>query len=156
MRIVNERENFTTPSGRLVQGSIWDPQTEDYATGKPLVHKTGALEGQPRFDYFFAIAIKKDHPEWPGFWNKVHGVATRGYPGLFNADGSQKDKFSFKYRDGDSLKEDEKGRRMCDREGFAGCHIITPITHHKLIPSLFVSHSIIPFSQGDGRKPFIR
>jgi len=50
--------NITSPVGRIVMGSLYDPSTTD-AEGKPLVVKTGPNAGQPRVNYFFALAIPK-------------------------------------------------------------------------------------------------
>ena len=48
--------NFTTPVGRLVAGSLYKGQDKD-AEGRPLVVKNGPQAGQPRLDFYFAIAI---------------------------------------------------------------------------------------------------
>ena len=48
-----------TPVGRLVQGDCFEPQTTD-AEGKPLLIKNGPNAGQPRVEYFMAIAVPKN------------------------------------------------------------------------------------------------
>lgn len=109
--------NFTTPVGRLVQGSLYKGNDKD-AEGKPLVVKTGPQAGQPRVDFYFALAIPKGaethwaYTEWGAkIWAKGHeGMASAG----------QNPKFAWKITDGDSQVPDAKNKRPCDREGFKG------------------------------------
>ena len=59
------RTNFTTPVGRLVMGSLYKAQDKD-ADGKPLLIKSGPNAGQPKVQYFFALAVPKapDETHW--------------------------------------------------------------------------------------------
>ena len=54
----NNKLGLLLPIGRLVDGSIYVPQTTD-ANGQPLVTKTGPNAGQPRQNVYFSVAIPK-------------------------------------------------------------------------------------------------
>jgi len=109
---------FTTPVGRLVQGSLYKGSTTD-AEGNPLVIKSGPNAGQPRTDYFFALAIPKGNEQsWAQTeWGKmIYDVGVKGFPnGQYNAP-----TFAWKIIDGDSTVPNRRGRKPCDREGFKG------------------------------------
>ena len=49
---------FTTPVGRIIHGSVDEPQTKD-GQGNPLTVKTGANAGQPKVQYYIGLAIPK-------------------------------------------------------------------------------------------------
>ena len=116
----NKPEQILTPVGRLVQGDCFVPQTTD-AEGKPLLIKNGPNAGQPRVDYFLAIAIPKTDALYQELWAKIHGKARAEFPSLFDAQGNCiNPKFAFKVTDGDSQIPNTKGIKPCDREGFAG------------------------------------
>jgi hypothetical protein len=55
---MSTKQEILTPVGRLVQGSLYNPNTTD-AENRPLVFKSGANAGQPRVDYYFGLAIAK-------------------------------------------------------------------------------------------------
>ena len=111
-----ESINFTTPVGRLVSGSLYKGQTTD-AEGKPLIVKNGNNAGQPRVDFYFAVALEKkgeqhwNQTEWgQKFWS----VGEKSFPnGQFRSP-----TFAWKIIDGDSEVPNRAGRRPCDREGF--------------------------------------
>ena len=109
---------FTTPVGRLVQGSLYKGSTTD-AEGNTLVIKSGPNAGQPRTDYFFALAIPKgSEKSWTQTeWGKtIYDVGVKGFPnGQYNAP-----TFAWKIIDGDSTVPNRRGRKPCDREGFPG------------------------------------
>lgn len=112
-----DRKNFTTPPGRLVQGNLYKPNTTD-AEGRPLLTKNGPNTGQPRVEYFIALAIPKGqephwaHTQWGGLiWQAGHAF-------LQHAGNLQG--FAWKVKDGDSQQVDKKGKRPCDREGYPG------------------------------------
>jgi hypothetical protein len=116
------KANFTTPVGRLVQGSLYNPQTTD-AEGKPLVVKSGPNAGQPRKDYFFAIAIPKGaeqhwaQTEWGAkIWSVGHTAFPNGQ--------AQAPSFAWKVIDGDSQLPNRNGKKPCDREGYRGHWIL--------------------------------
>lgn len=119
----NKPLQITTPVGRLVGGSIYEPRTTDY-DGKPLVVKSGPNAGQPRKEYSFGIAI----PKTPGVqhwanepWGaQVWALAQAAFP---NGE-TQRPDFAWKITDGDSTVPNKKGIKPCDREGFRGCYVI--------------------------------
>ena len=115
---MSNREELLTPVGRLVQGSLYEPQTTD-AENKPLTVRTGPNAGQPRVEYYFALAIPKGHErlwsetEWGA---KIWAVGHAGFPNG-QADSPH---FAWKIQDGDSNIPNKAGRKNCDREGYPG------------------------------------
>lgn len=105
--------NFTTPVGRMIQGSMYNPNTKN-AEGKPLLDKAG----NPRNDFFFAIAIAKGaEAHWKDTeWGNV--IWTAGVTGDVHA--GNRPTFAWKVTDGDSTAVDQKGKRPCDKEGHRG------------------------------------
>lgn len=113
--------NITSPVGRIVMGSLYDPSTTD-AEGKPLVVKTGPNAGQPRVNYFFALAIPKGaEPHWAHtpWGQQIWNVGNQAFP---NA--AQSPAFAWKIEDGDSQIQNKKGRKPCDNEGWPGHWIL--------------------------------
>ena len=113
--------NITSPVGRIVMGSLYDPSTTD-AEGKPLVVKTGPNAGQPRVNYFFALAIPKGaEPHWAHtpWGQQIWAVGNQAHP---NA--AQSPAFAWKIEDGDSQIPNKKGRKPCDNEGWRGHWIL--------------------------------
>lgn len=113
--------NITSPVGRIVMGSLYDPSTTD-AEGKPLVVKTGPNAGQPRVNYFFALAIPKGaEPHWAHttWGQQIWTVGNQAHP---NA--AQSPAFAWKIEDGDSQIPNKKGRKPCDNEGWRGHWIL--------------------------------
>ena len=115
---MSNRVDLLTPVGRLVQGSLYEGQTTD-AEGKPLTYRTGPQAGQPRVDYYFALAIPKgsethwSQTEWGAIiWNEGH----RSFPG----GQAQSPSFAWKIIDGDSTIVNRAGKRPCDRDGYPG------------------------------------
>ena len=111
-----ENVTFTTPVGRLVQGSLYKAQTTD-AEGKPLVIKSGPNAGQPRVDFFFSLALPKGperhwaETEWgKKIWETGHKSFPNGQ--------AQSPAFAWKITDGDSVVPNKRGRKPCDREGY--------------------------------------
>lgn len=103
---------FTTPIGRIVQGSVLTPKTKDMA-GKPLTTRSG----EQRVEYFLALAVpKRDAQE---LVDQIHKQANedfaKGEPDLPN--------FAWKFVDGDSTTPNRSGKRPCDKEGYPG-HIV--------------------------------
>ncbi len=112
--------DFTTPVGRLVEGSVYEGVKTDLS-GRPLVVKSGANAGQPRTDYYFALAIRKDDPAWPELYSKIYAEARNSFPSLFNAQGQCiRQDFAWKIVDGDSQQINQNNVRPCDKEGFPG------------------------------------
>lgn len=117
--------NFTTPVGRLVQGSAFTPKTTD-GDGKPLVVKTGANIGEPRSEYYMAVAFAKNDPAWPAFEMILKNEAATAFPHLFPQGAAGpctigKD-FSMKIVDGDGY--DKKGKLNSTKDGFAGHWVV--------------------------------
>lgn len=113
--------NITSPVGRIVMGSLYDPSTTD-AEGKPLVVKTGPNAGQPRVNYFFALAIPKGaEPHWAHtpWGQQIWNVGNQAFP---NA--AQSPAFAWKIEDGDSMIPNKKGRKPVENEGWRGHWIL--------------------------------
>lgn len=114
----NPGTEFLTPVGRLVQGSVWALNTEDQE-GKPLM----TLDGKPKKQCFFALAIEKQNPEWPAFFSKLAQVAQGGYPQFFDATGNCiLQGFAWKVSDGDGI--DANGKQNNTKPGWAGCWVV--------------------------------
>lgn len=115
------KQNILTPVGRLVMGSLYKPSTKD-ADGNPLVYKFGANAGQPRANYFLALAIPKTgeghwkHTEWG---KVIYSVGVAAFPQTHSSG-----QFAWKVADGDSQEHNSRGKRNCDSEGFAGNWIL--------------------------------
>lgn len=116
-----QRTSITTPVGRIVMGNMYKPSTTD-ADGKPLVVKNGPNVGQPRVNYFFALAIPKG-PErhWAETpWGaEIWKVGHTAFPQAANSPA-----FAWKAEDGDSTVPNKKGRKPVDNEGWAGHWIL--------------------------------
>lgn len=118
---MSQKLNITSPVGRIVMGSLYDPMTTD-AEGKPLVIKTGPNAGQPRVNYFIALAIPKgaerhwgETPWGAQIWQTGHTA----FPGI-----AASPSFAWKIEDGDSQIPNKKGRKPCDNEGWKGNWIV--------------------------------
>lgn len=121
--MANKPLDFTTPVGRLVGGSLYEPRTTDY-DGKPLAVKTGPNAGKPRVDYSFGVAI----PKTPGVthwaseaWGApIWALAHAAFPG---GECATRD-FAWKITDGDSTVPNKRMKKPCDNEGYAGHWVI--------------------------------
>ena len=120
---MSQRVNITSPVGRIVMGSLYDPSTTD-AEGKPLVVKTGPNAGQPRVQYFFALAIPKNSGEthWAqtAWGQQIWALGHQAFP-----QAAQAADFSWKIVDGDSqqpgkLFKGKPGKKPCENEGWPG------------------------------------
>lgn len=109
---------FLTPTGRIVQGSMSNPNTTEYKSNVPLTYKTGPNAGQPRVEYYFGLAIPKTDPGLQELMQKLGQAAAEGWPGGENGVAG----FSWKIIDGDGV--DGGGKAYADREGHAGCTIL--------------------------------
>ncbi len=116
-------EAFLTPVGRMVMGSLYEPQTKN-RSGEPLTFKSGKNIGKPRVNYFFALAIKKNgeshwnQTEWGA---KIYSIAT----GLYPRGETNRPTFSWKIVDGDSTIANTEQVRPCDRVGYPGHWVLT-------------------------------
>lgn len=119
--MASTRTNFTSPVGRVVMGSLYKPNTQD-AEGKPLVVKNGPNAGQPRTNFFFAVAIPKGGEQhWAQTaWGQLIWAA--GHSAFPNA--AQSPAFAWKIEDGDSTIPNKKGKKPCDNEGWRGNWIL--------------------------------
>lgn len=114
---------FTTPTGRMIGGSLYTPETTDYE-GKPLVVKSGPNAGQPTQSYSVGIAIPKTpgaahwaNEPWGGpIWQLAHAAFVNGE--------TQRPDFAWKITDGDSTTPNKKGRKPCERIGYPGNWVI--------------------------------
>lgn len=112
--MTSNNNHILTPVGRLVQGSCFTGYDKDME-GKPLTIKTGANAGQPRVQYFMALAIEKTNPDITNVLTKIAEVARQAFPTLHDAQGNcTKADFAWKITDGDQHP---------DKEGFAGCWV---------------------------------
>lgn len=118
------KTQILTPVGRLVQGHCFEGQNTD-AEGRPLVIKNGPNAGQPRVDYFMALAIPKTDAEYAQLDATIRQTAAAAFPTLFDPQGNCiNPKFAFKITDGDSQVPNTKGVAPCTREGFPGHWIL--------------------------------
>jgi hypothetical protein len=120
---MSNREELLTPVGRLVQGSLYEGQTTD-AENRPLVYKTGPNAGQPRVEFYFAVAIAKGsetHWSQTSWGKKIWEVGHKGFP---NGQASSPT-FAWKIKDGDSGIPNRAGRKPCDIEGFPGHWVLS-------------------------------
>lgn len=117
------KHDFTTPVGRLVGGSIYEPKTHD-SKGNLLVVKNGPNKDQPRPTYDFAMAIPKipgqvhwaTHPFFVPIWAFTHAQYPQGQ--------AQAPSFSWKVTDGDSTVPNKSLKKPCDNEGFPGHWVV--------------------------------
>jgi hypothetical protein len=99
-------EQLITPLGRLVQGSLFVPNTKNM-DGQPLVDK----KGNPTVQYFIALAIEKVNPDIGPLLAEMQNSAGQHWP----SGESTKSGFSWKIIDGDT---------RTDKEGFSGCWVL--------------------------------
>lgn len=113
-----------TPVGRIVQGGVeLQPKTDD--DNKPVLDSSG----NQVHECFIALAIPKNDPEFPSFYQQMHAVAQANFPGKFDpATGQLRPgvRFAMKLQDGDGY--DGNGKSVADKEGFAGHWIIKMAT----------------------------
>lgn len=112
------RTDILTPVGRLVRGSLYNGSDKD-AKGVLRVVKTGPNAGQPRVEFFFALAIKKGpEPHWnqTTWGGPIWQCGQAGFP-QGQANGPL---FSWKITDGDSAVPNKRGKIPRDGEGYPG------------------------------------
>lgn len=120
-----DRITLVTPVARIVAGDLWEPRKTDFQ-GNPLTYKSGPNSGQPRVEYFIALAIPKNSPEWPAIHQAIYKEAVRGFPHLFDQQGNfQGQKFAWKITDGDSPILKSNNVRPCDKEGYPGHWVLS-------------------------------
>lgn len=119
---MSQATNFTTPPGRLVAGSPYKPKTTDLG-GRPLTVKSGPNAGQPKTEYFFALAIPKgsEAAHGPLGWMATPwGAIIRQAGEQFVASAASMPAFAWKIKDGDSQVPNQANRKPCDNEGWPG------------------------------------
>lgn len=139
--------NLLTPSGRLVQGNLYKANTTD-AEGKPLINKSGPSAGQPRVEYYFAIAIPKGaeaHWSQTQWGQEIVKVGAVDFPQAHQAP-----TFAWKVKDGDSTVPNRKGKRPCDSPGFARCWVLGFSSGYP--PKIFREAGTVAFPDADGVK----
>ena len=109
--------NFTTPPGRMVGGSLYNAKTKDM-NDRPLTDKLG----NPRVEYYFAIAIPKAGETHWAYTNWGKTIWEEGHAAFPNF--ASNPTFSWKISDGDSQIPNRKNKRPCDNEGWPGCWVI--------------------------------
>lgn len=118
-----------TPVGRLVGGSLYDPELLDF-DGKPRVGKPGTPNaGQPMPLFSFSVAF----PKTPGVqhWGQEQWLApiwALGHASFPNGEAGRPD-FAWKITDGDSQvpgkgRGGKPGRKPCENPGYAGNWVI--------------------------------
>ena len=68
-------ENLSV-TGRIVQGDRFEARTKD-GKGRALTDK----QGQPKIEYFVAIAVPKTDAAMLATWAQIQGIAATGFPG---------------------------------------------------------------------------
>jgi hypothetical protein len=102
---------FTTPVGRLVQGSLYVPQMKDIDGNEKL-----DKNGEPQGTFYFALAIPKGkESHWNQTeWGKIiWDVGQKAFP----SGAANSPSFHWKIKDGDSDIPNKKGKKPCDQEG---------------------------------------
>jgi hypothetical protein len=110
------------PLARIVQGDLYNPDDTDI-DGKKRVYEAGhSKAGQPKWTYFFAIAVPKTRAAW---WEEAWGAPILQLGQQSWPQGQwQQPTFAWKIQDGDSTTPNRKGRVNARTEGMAGCWIV--------------------------------
>lgn len=144
---MSTRTDILTPAARLVQGSLYKPNTTD-AEGKPLVNKSGPNIGQPRVEFYFAVAIPKggeQHWSQTAWGAVILGVGREAFPQAHQAP-----TFAWKVKDGDSTVPNRRGKRPCDSEGFPGHWVLSFSSGYA--PGVFRDNGTVPLTTPDAVK----
>lgn len=117
------QQNVQTGVGRIVWGNPGKSQHKKDQETNALILK----DGQPIDVWAFGLAIPKQQ-FIENVWPAMAAEAAAGF-------GAQiPPKFSWKYKDGDGV--DDKGKPYSDREGYAGCYVLT-ISTEAFAPPIF-------------------
>ena len=114
-----EKAYLTTPVSRLVAGDLVKPRVKD-AEGNPLIVKSGPRTGQPREEFFIALAMPKSNPETAAFIEQIRAIGKAAFPMQ-----SEHFTFAWKLTDGDSDILNSKGIAPCTREGYPGHWVLS-------------------------------
>lgn len=119
---------ITTPTGRIVSGSVYQGNDKD-ADGNLMVYKSGANIGQPRKSWYIGLAIPKageSHWSQTAWGAEIYRIARESFPKFFDASGNcLLPTFAFKVTDGDSIVPNKKGIAPNTREGYAGNWVLS-------------------------------
>jgi hypothetical protein len=115
--------SFTTVTGRLVWGDLYEPRTTDY-DGNPLTVKSGPDTGKltQRFEFGFAVKKNPGEQHWA---NSALGAIIWAQGHKDHPAAAQRPDFAWKVVDGDSTIPNRKGNKPCDKEGFPGHWVFT-------------------------------
>ena len=117
--------DVVSPIGRFVQGSLTLETKNDPQTNKPKLD----ADGQPIKECFIALAIRKDDPGLPAFYQAIVDQAKAEFGHLFNAQGQMTHpQFAWKIQDGDGT--DYQGKSVADKEGWPGHWIFKMATRY--------------------------
>ena len=152
--------DFSSPVGRLVQGSPIMQHLKDADTNQPMFN----ADGSPKMGIFMAVAFPKmingqRNAEFDAFWATLAQTAQAAWPALFPngfpqyveyiKPGQQgacvNPKFSYKYQDGDGVNS--SGQSVADKPGFAGHHIVKFATDFPVrcyMEGKFAAHEELP------------
>lgn len=118
---MSEATNYTFPVGRIVEGSVHRANTTDMQ-GRPLTVKNGPNAGQPKTEFYFAVAYAKGGEQ---HWNQtpwgqaLWAKGQQDFPQHHN-----NPVFAWKVVDGDSQQLNQNNVRPCDKEGFKGHWVV--------------------------------
>lgn len=153
----NPSVEFTTPPGRMVWGSLYEPNKTDY-DGNPLVIKSGVDQGKPTQRYEFGLALPKTQAHFANEpWGKVlWDTAHAAFPGGASSP-AMSDEFSWKLVDGDSAKVSARSKSKIaprDREGYKGHWVLT--FSSTFAPKIYDSrdiNNVVPLEGADAIVP---
>lgn len=112
--------------------------------------KSGANKGQPRVDYYFALAIPKtgeQHWSQTSWGQLIYAIGVAGFP---NGQ-TQAPTFAWKVTDGDSTIPNKAGKKNCDLEGYQGCWILN--FSSAFAPSIYAENGHKQILEKDFIKP---
>lgn len=117
--------SYTSPVGRVVQGSVLEMSAPRNKDGTPKLDKKTGQPGAPRA--FLAVAFAKTQAAWwlepDPFWALLYNEGRGAFPHLFGPDGRcNHPRFAWKVMDGDGVDND--GHSNATKEGFAGHWIV--------------------------------
>jgi hypothetical protein len=110
------RDNHTTGVGRIVKGDVFAGYDKDY-DGVPYTDKK---TGEAVMRYSVGIAFAKTDPATDAMLAYMQKCGNEDCGTL-----ASHPSFSWKHVDGDSVVPDLKGVKPCDKDGYAGHHVIT-------------------------------
>src|SRR5215213_4439762 len=120
--MTQQAKTINLPVGRVVQGNLYKGNDKD-ADGNPLLVKSGPNMGQPRLDFYFAVAIAKgaeQHWATTPWGSEIWATGHAAFPNVASSPA-----FAWKVKDGDSTIPNKKGKKPCDQTGFRGHWIVS-------------------------------